>query len=110
MKDKNNFRKVILIWSLIAVFIILLVIINSQIQSNVINEQQDLEKYSEWLGENCNCLKWGRIFCPGGFVLKNDTCRNEKEVTRTSRFIGCSEYNCSGEIKLFNNKTMKWEN
>lgn len=86
----------------------LLMVIGNKMKANIIKENQEAGKYSEWLSENCNCTKHERYFCKEGFVLNETYCINEvPEIT--NRLMGCSEYDCSGEIKSWNNKTGKWE-
>ena len=88
---------------------LLLMTIGNKIKSDIIKENQEAQEYQEWLVENCDCLKRERITCPTGFEMLNQTCRNEDAGTYTNKLLICSEYNCSGEIKLWNNETEKWE-
>jgi len=103
-------KKVSLVLAATVIVAFLLMIIGEKIRSNIIKENEETQEYQEWLAENCECLVKEKIYCPTGFEIINQTCKNENEGTFTSRLIGCSEYDCSGEIKLWNNETEKWEN
>ncbi|VVB82483.1 Uncharacterised protein [uncultured archaeon] len=98
-----------LIFVITTVVTILLMLIGNQIRSNTIKEQQDAQDYSVWLAENCNCLAHDRISCPTGFELQNKTCINKTQNVYTYKFLECSEYNCSGEIKLWDNQIGAWQ-
>ncbi len=107
--DKDNkklLRNTILIFGGIVVLLILIVVINKVMTANAIKEQ---EIYREWLRDNCNCTERARIKCPDGFEWNSERhwCINGKSLTSPS--LGCSKYDCSGEIKIWNNETEVWE-
>lgn len=86
-----------------------LILIGNKMRGDVIHEKQELEKYSEWLSENCECLTKKRYLCPEGYTLNNSFCFKNSENKYTLRLIGCSEYNCTERIIVWNNQTLKWE-
>ncbi len=92
-----------------AVIIASTVIIRNRFNSNVISGSQNSQEYSGF-SDNCECLAHGRPYCLEGFVMKGNLCFNSREKTYTTEISGCSEYNCSGEIKIWNNATKIWEN
>jgi len=102
-------KKIALVIGMVLITAFVLMMIGDKIKSNVIKEQQLQENYSTWLAQNCKCLERNIIFCQTGFTLKNEVCINESAKTYTSVLLSCSEYNCSGEIKSWNNETNKWE-
>lgn len=108
----NKSKKLIQIMGVIFIITLavalLLMFIGNQMRTNAIKENQATENYTEWLANNCNCSARDRILCPDGFELKNNVCMNKNGYTNVLE--ACSEYNCSGEIKLWDNETGKWEN
>ena len=101
-------KKIALIIGMILITAFLMMMIGDKIKANIIKDNQEVQAYQEWLDENCQCINHEKIMCPSGFELKNQSCINEQENTYTNLLAGCSEYNCSGEIKLWNNETGKW--
>ena len=116
MKNKMNkkisrlVKKVSLVIAVTLIVAFLMMMVGNKIRANMIKENQESQAYQEWLDENCNCLNRERIMCPSGFELKNQSCVNEATKLYTNKLLACSEFNCSGEIKLWNNETGKWEN
>lgn len=103
-----NIKRILVILGVVIITAGILFVMGSYMEANAIKEKQEAEKYNEWLAENCECLKKDRYFCREGFELKENLCVNEAEKLYTYRLIGCSEYDCSGEIKLWNNETERW--
>ena len=101
-------KKIALVMGMVLITAFLMMIIGDKIKANILKENQESQAYQEWLAENCNCLAHGRIMCPTGFELKNQSCVNEQQKTYTNLLAGCSEYNCSGKIKSWNNETGNW--
>lgn len=87
-----------------------LMFIGNEMRAQQAQQKADAQNYSEWLAENCHCTAYNIISCPTGFELQNQTCMNTLKTAYTSKLLGCSKYNCSGEIKNWNNQTEKWEN
>jgi len=86
-------------------------LINKKITADVIKEKMEAENYLSDLAENCECLARERYYCfLEDFELEGEFCVEKKTGIVTARVLGCSEYNCSGEIKIWNNLTKKWEN
>ena len=113
-KLKNKLKRklgiVMLIAGITLITALILMLIGSQMRASVVKEKQQAEEYYEWLYENCNCLERERYYCPDDFVLNGSYCFGIKEKVYTLRIFGCSEYDCSGELKFWNNKTEAWEN
>lgn len=107
IKMKKRIRNSILIAGFVFIVALLLIFIGNQINANAIKEKQAIENYTEWLAETCNCLERNIISCSERFELKNNICTDGEYIT--NKLLICSKYNCSGEIKLWNNKTEKWE-
>lgn len=105
---KKILKQIIVIAGVVLITAFLLMAIGNKMRADAIKEQHAEENYSSWLAENCKCLERNIIFCPEGFILKNQSCVNEQEKTFTNKLAGCSKYDCSGEIKLWNNETNKW--
>jgi len=103
-------RNIIVIGMITIIVALSLMLIGRQITANAIKEKQKLQAYEDWLVENCTCLAKERIMCPDGFELKGNWCFNNSKNYFTNILKACSQYNCSGEIKLYNNQTQKWEN
>jgi hypothetical protein len=104
---KMKLNKIFLILGIVAVITLLSFIIVNQVNANAIKEKQDTENYTEWLASNCKCLERGRVSCPFGFELKNDTCTYGTYYT--NKLLDCSKYDCSGEIKSWDDITEKWK-
>ena len=108
MNKKN--KKIIL-----AVGIILLIAISGflfykKITADAIREKMEADNYLSDLADNCDCLVRERYYClQEDFELEGIYCVGQKTGVVTSRVLGCSQYNCSGEIKIWNNETWKWE-
>lgn len=105
----KKLQKIISIAGIAVIIMSLLMVVGNKMRANAVKEKQEAEKYSEWLSENCNCTKHERFFCKEGFVLNESYCINEDANEITNKLMGCSEYDCSGEIKSWNNETGKWE-
>lgn len=105
----KKIKNIILIAGITLIVAFLMMLIGNKIEENIAKESQEVTAYEEWLTENCDCILKDRILCPKQFQLRNQTCVNEEKKTITSRLISCSQYNCFGEIKLFNSETKKWE-
>jgi hypothetical protein len=106
----KNLKKIFLIAGITLAVALLLMVIGNKMKADIVKEKQSQENYSVWLSENCNCVARNLFSCPTGFTMKNQTCVNEAKKSYTNKLAGCSEYNCSGEIKLWNRETEKWEN
>lgn len=83
--------------------------IRKAIIANAIKEQQEQEKYESWLAENCECIETNRLFCREGFELVGEKCKDEERNLITNPFLGCSKYDCEGEIHEFNFEEKKWQ-
>lgn len=109
-KDKKLIRNTALIFGIIVVLLVVVIIVNKVMTANVIKEQ---ETYERWLLNNCDCIEWERIKCPKRFEWSPERgwCvgLNTETLTLTNKRLACSQYNCSGEIKVWNNETEKWE-
>lgn len=101
-------KNAVLVAGISLIVIFLLMIIGDEIKANAIKEIQESQAYSNQLAQNCTCLAHEKLFCNSGFELKGNRCVNESENLFTNAYAGCSEYNCSGEIKIWNNETNKW--
>ncbi len=108
MKNKKIINIAIIAGAILAVGLILM-LIGNRMEANAIKEEQEAEDYLNLLSETCTCLEHDRIYCPDGFELKGALCYNAYEKEYTARILGCSQYDCSGEIKLWNNETETWE-
>ena len=111
-KMKKETRK-----KLVYVLIILILagasfLVVKNITANVIKQTPD----TDWLSDNCDCIENEKIKCreefefdeergfckrtvvrcPSELVLDLDECETETQVTNF--LLGCSKYNCSGEI------------
>jgi hypothetical protein len=107
--DKKLLRNTILIFGIIVVLLGVVIIVNKVMTANAIKE---LEGYKEFLSENCECLENSIPKCSlEGFEydkVRNLCVKKDKKLV-TYPTLGCSKYDCSGEIKLWNNETLKWE-
>ncbi|MEK6913786.1 MAG: hypothetical protein AABW47_03900 [Nanoarchaeota archaeon] len=106
---KKIFKKAIVILTITLFVAVSLMLVGNKMKANAIKEQQAEEDYSAWLADNCKCLERDRIFCSEGFEIKGSLCYNEVKKIYTNRLADCSKYDCSGEIKLWNNETGKWK-
>ena len=104
---KKIIKNTILIIGITLAVALLLILVGNQMKANAVKEKQAQEDYSEWLSKNCTCLEYNIPFCLGGYELKNNACFNGEGYTTVLE--ACSEYNCSGEIKLRINETDTWE-
>jgi hypothetical protein len=103
-------KKIFLVVGIILLIAISGFLINKKITANAIKEKIEFENYLNELAENCDCLARERYYCSlDDFELRGNVCVNKKTGVVTTRVLGCSEYNCSGEIKIWNNKIEKWE-
>jgi len=105
----KKLTKISLVIGITLVVGLVLMVVGNKIKGDILREYQEEQLYQEWLVENCKCLARERISCPSGFQMINQTCKDESASTVTSKLISCSEYDCSGEIKSWNNETEKWE-
>jgi hypothetical protein len=111
----NNMKKIVrntmITVGIILAFAILLIIIGNgnPMKANVIKNQQEEDNYSQWLVNNCDCVTYGKILCPDGFNLEENNTICISKTAYTSTILGCSEYNCSGQIKLWDNVTETWQ-
>ncbi len=101
-------KNALLIAGISLIVIFLLMIIGEKIRADVVKQNQESQAYLDWMSQNCDCLAHDRLFCNPGFELKSHNCVNINEKLFTNAIAGCSEYNCSGEIKIWNNETNKW--
>jgi hypothetical protein len=106
MKINKKIRNIIIIVGVILAVALILMLIGNKMRADAIKA----ENYQDWLFENCNCLAHNHPYCSEGFKLNGTLCFNDKTKEYTTRTFGCSEYNCSGEIKVWNNITETWEN
>jgi|TARA_B100001971_G_C18137174_1_gene508298 hypothetical protein len=80
----------------------------NRINSKVIdNEKSFTEDF--FSGDNCRCFEREKPKCSGEFELDEERklCVNGKDVT--SILLGCSKYECSGQVYSFNFDTKKWK-
>jgi len=109
VNDKKLLRNTILIFGIVVILLGVVIVVNKVMTANVIRE---LEKYNNFLSENCECLENSIPKCTlDGFEYNKarKLCVNEREKSVTYPTLGCFKYDCSGEIKLWNNETLKWE-
>jgi hypothetical protein len=106
----KNLKKIALILGMVLIIAFLLMVAGDKIKANMIKQNNEAQAYETWLAENCKCLERNRFGCMEGYVLLNKSCVNEQAKTFTNILLGCSKYDCLGEIKLWNNETEKWEN
>lgn len=105
-----NNKKIFLVVGIILLIAISGFLINKKITADAIREKMEAENYLSDLAENCDCLVRERYYCLlEDFELEGEFCVGQKTGVVTTRVLGCSEYNCSGEIKIWNNQTLKWE-
>jgi len=110
MKKQNmKIRKGILVIGIIVAVTLLVMLIGNWTRANMIKEKKEMEKYQDWLAKNCECLKKEKYSCIKGSEIIGSYCVNKTRKDYSPRLKGCSEYNCSGEIKIWNNETEKWE-
>ena len=89
---------------LLVVLISVTINVKKVMVANTIKEQI---VYEEWLVDNCDCFERERLKCSEGFELVGRICK--AKGTYTNVLLGCSKYNCSGEIHLFNLEEEKWQ-
>ncbi len=107
--DKKLLRNTILIFGIIVVLLGVVIITNKVMTANAIKE---LENYKQWLSDNCECLEHSISKCSLDGFEYNKTrnfCVNKDKKQVTYPTLGCSQYNCSNEIILWNNETEMWE-
>jgi hypothetical protein len=103
-------NKIFLIVGIILLIVTAGFLVNKKITADAIRERIEAENYLSELAENCDCLVRERYYCPlEDFELRGIVCVGKVTGVVTPRVLGCSEYNCSGEIKVWNNQTEKWE-
>ena len=108
-KNKKN-KKIILVVGIILLIVISGFLFYKKITADTIREKIEAENYLSELSENCDCLARERYYClQEGFELEGNYCVGQNTGVITTRVLGCSEYNCSGEINIWNNQTLKWE-
>ena len=105
----KNLKKTALILGMVLITAFLLMLIGDKIKANMVKEDNEAQAYETWLTQNCNCLERTKFGCVEGYVLLNRSCVNEQTKSFTNVLLGCSKYDCSGEIELWNNETNKWE-
>jgi hypothetical protein len=105
----KNLNKIALIIGMVLITAFVLMMIGDKIKANVIKQNDEMQAYETWMAQNCNCLKRDISICPIGFTMINQTCMGEFQKGYTNNLLVCSQYNCSGEIKSWNNETNKWE-
>jgi len=57
----------------------------------------------------CRCLERDRLKCSNGFELDEERRACIKEGEYTNVLLGCSKYECSGDLYDFNFEKDKWE-
>ena len=100
-------KKVFIIAVLIVVLLVatFVFVMRKSPSSLAVQNEEESEKPEDidwdWVKDNCNCIERERLFCGfEGFVLNEDGyCYKEKEFTNPLR--GCSKYNCTGEIYVY---------
>ena len=113
LKNKKLIKNIIIVAGIILAVAFVLMFIGNKMRADTIRAQQEAENYQNRLSETCECLERNKPVCTlNGFEYDSSRklCVNSVEKTITSPSLGCSKYNCSGEIKLWNNLTQKWEN
>lgn len=101
--EKIQWKKIIIA----LIFLLIMTAVTIQVRKVLIeNAIKKQVAYEEWLYENCQCMEKERIKCPEGFELKGRICKAEGKWTNV--LLACSKYNCTEEIKLWNNETEKW--
>jgi len=113
IKNKKLIRNILIVAGIILAVALILMLIGNKMKADVIKAQQEAENYSKWLSGNCGCLERNKPVCTlDGFEYNStrNLCVNSAEKKITFSSLGCSKYNCSGEIKLWNNETEKWGN
>jgi hypothetical protein len=108
-KDKKLLRNTILIFGIVVILLGVVIVVNKVMTANAIKEQ---ENYEAWLKNNCNCTEKERPKCSlEGFEYNKirKLCVNTDKKYITYPSLSCSEYNCSNEIKFWNNETEVWE-
>ncbi|MEJ2267777.1 MAG: hypothetical protein P8X70_01740 [Nanoarchaeota archaeon] len=105
-KDKKLLRNAILIFGFTILLLVIAIFVEKVMTANLIKEQ---EVYGEWLKDNCNCTEYERIKCPEGFEWNAERhwCMDEGKLTNPR--MGCSRYDCEGDIKIWNNRKNIWE-
>jgi len=98
---KKNLERILI---LTAIGFILLSIIGFSIVKYIkINTgfvvSEDYEEDLDWLSDNCDCIERERFKCTGGFEVDEERRLCFKDNTITNVLLGCSMYNCSGEIR-----------
>ena len=103
-----------MMWIVIVIIVILAAAFLIQtMTSYIVKEIPD----KDWLVDNCECIERENLICPNGFeVVEGDRmckkitldCPSElvidieglckERITYTNPLLGCSKYDCSGEI------------
>ena len=113
IKDKKLIRNAILIFGIVAVLLGAVIVANKVITGNAIKEQQNqLAEYQKWLVENCECLEQNHSVCTLEGFEYNQTrnlCVNYGKKLVTYPGLACSKYDCSGEMKIWNDEIEMWE-
>lgn len=104
---KKIIKNVILILAVLVAVLVIVTNVENALTANVIKEQIEQKVHEEELVDNCDCIERERWKCSGGFELIGRACKRDNEWTNV--LLGCSRYNCSGEIHKFNFDTEKWE-
>jgi len=106
---KKSLEKIIIIIGVTLIVYFSLMLIGNKMRTDAVKEQEKQKSYYEWLIENCECAIKDRFFCSDGFVLTGTRCYKNATKTYSNRLIGCSKYECSEGVAIWNNLTLKWE-
>ena len=111
-RKKNKFNRE-LVFIAVITFLLIVSISFFMIKFNSINSEviDDEKLFDEdfFSGDNCRCFERERLKCSGEFELVEGSrlCKKGNEVTNV--LLGCSKYECSGQVYSFNFDTKKWE-
>jgi len=120
IKNKLNNRLILTVtFVILSVIILIFFMINVLLTSKVIYEEKEkiLEAiedkrlfYEDLFSEdNCRCFERERLKCSGEFELVEEKrlCKKGNEITNV--LLGCSKYECSGQVYIFNFYDKEWE-
>tara|TARA_Y100000296_G_scaffold84834_1_gene119212 strand:- start:2194 stop:2529 length:336 start_codon:yes stop_codon:yes gene_type:complete len=109
MKNKFNEKLVLImiIVFLLIISILFFIIKFNNINSEVIDNSLFLEEF--FSEDNCRCFERERLKCDEEFEFDEERrlCKKGNEVTNV--LLGCSKYECSGQVYSFNFNTKEWE-
>jgi len=94
MKNKK-FKKMVI--PMIGAILLVAVLAFFVVKSFTGNVVKDNSEKSDWLNENCDCIERNNLRCPEGYYVDGNLCRSENN-TVTYPILGCSAYDCDGEI------------